>query len=80
MRLSRESQLASRAGAATESVEEAAGHVVEGVKDTAQALVKPRARGWIHLVFAVLALFAGASLISVSWPLAGLKAGLATFV
>ncbi|MGH3541415.1 MAG: PAQR family membrane homeostasis protein TrhA, partial [Mycobacterium sp.] len=41
---------------------------------------KPRARGWIHLVSAVVALAAGASLISVSWPLAGLKAGLVTFV
>ncbi|MCV7331855.1 hemolysin III family protein [Mycobacterium cookii] len=58
----------------------AAEHFVEGVKDTAQALVKPRARGWIHLVSAVVAVAAGASLISVSWPLAGLKAGLATFI
>ena len=61
-------------------VGEVAEQIVEGVKDTAQALVKPRARGWIHLVSAVVAVFAGASLISVSWPLAGLKAGLATFV
>jgi hemolysin III len=44
------------------------------------AHVKPRARGWIHLVSAIVALAAGAALISVSWPLAGLKAGLATFV
>ncbi|OHV04066.1 PAQR family membrane homeostasis protein TrhA [Mycobacterium talmoniae] len=42
--------------------------------------VKPRARGWIHLVSAVVALAAGATLISVSWPLAGLAAGLSTFV
>ncbi|MGH3562943.1 MAG: PAQR family membrane homeostasis protein TrhA [Mycobacterium sp.] len=41
---------------------------------------KPRARGWIHLVSAIVALAAGATLISVSWPLAGLRAGLATFV
>jgi hemolysin III len=53
---------------------------VEGVKHTAQALVKPRARGWIHLVSAVVAVIAGAALISVSWPLEGLKAGLATFI
>ena len=42
--------------------------------------VKPRARGWIHLVSAIVAVVAGAALIAVSWPLAGLKAGLATFV
>jgi hemolysin III len=41
---------------------------------------KPRARGWIHLVSAVVALAAGATLISVSWPLAGLNAGLVTLV
>jgi hemolysin III len=41
---------------------------------------KPRARGWIHLVLAVIALAAGATLISVSWPLAGLNAGLVTSV
>ncbi|MDT5083247.1 MAG: hemolysin [Mycobacterium sp.] len=59
---------------------EVAEHIVEGVKDTAQALTKPRARGWIHLVSAIVALAAGASLIAVSWPLAGAKAGLATLV
>ena len=62
------------------SVGEVAEHIVDGVKDTAQALVKPRARGWIHLVSAVLAVFAGATLIAVSWPLAGLAAGLSTFI
>ncbi len=41
---------------------------------------KPRARGWIHLVSAVVALVAGVTLISVSWPLAGLRAGISTFV
>ncbi|MBS9534666.1 hemolysin III family protein [Mycobacterium sp. M1] len=41
---------------------------------------KPRARGWIHLVSAIVAVIAGAALISVTWPLAGLEAGLATFV
>src|SRR6185437_15699288 len=34
----------------------------------------------IHLVSAVFALFAGASLISVSWPLAGIAAGMSTFI
>jgi hemolysin III len=47
---------------------------------TTQPHLRPKARGWIHLVSAVVALAAGAALISVSWPLAGLKAGLATFV
>ncbi|HET9875593.1 MAG TPA: hemolysin III family protein [Mycobacterium sp.] len=42
--------------------------------------VKPRARGWIHLVSAIVAVAAGATLISVSWPLAGLSAGLSTLV
>jgi hemolysin III len=68
------------ASGAVNTVGEVAEHIVEGVKDTAQALVKPRARGWIHLVSAVVAVLAGAALIAVSWPLAGLKAGLATFI
>ena len=40
--------------------------------------VKPRARGWIHFVSAIVALIAGIALISVTWPLAGLEAGLAS--
>ncbi len=63
-------------GTIGEAVENVAGQVLQ----SAAALTKPRARGWIHLVSAVVAVAAGASLISVSWPLAGLKAGLATFV
>lgn len=39
---------------------------------------KPRARGWIHLVSAIVALIAGASLTSVAWSVAGSEAGLAT--
>jgi hemolysin III len=80
--LSRETDVvsSSHATGSTSTVGEVAEHIIDGVKDTAQALVKPRARGWIHLVSAVIALFAGASLISVSWPLAGLAAGLSTFV
>ncbi len=50
------------------------------VEASVSVLAKPRARGWIHLVSAVMAVAAGASLISVLWPLAGLKAGLAAFV
>lgn len=44
------------------------------------AHIKPRARGWIHLVSAIVALAAGTALISVSWSLSGLRAGLATLV
>ena len=57
--------------------------VTPGLLGPAKAVevrTKSRARGWIHLVSAIVAVAAGASLISVSWPLAGLKAGLATFV
>ncbi|OMC05626.1 hypothetical protein A5735_05050 [Mycolicibacter heraklionensis] len=39
---------------------------------------KPRARGWIHFVSAIVALIAGIALIAVTWPLAGLEAGLAS--
>ncbi|HEU4362715.1 MAG TPA: hemolysin III family protein [Mycobacterium sp.] len=42
--------------------------------------IKPRARGWIHLVSAIVAVAAGATLIAVAWPVAGLGAGLATCV
>ena len=78
----RETDVATQAGAneTSHTVGDVAEHIVAGVKDTAQALVKPRARGWIHLVSAVVAVMAGASLISVSWPLAGFKAGMATFI
>lgn len=80
--MSRETEVADQTGAtkAAPSVTEVAEHVAEEVKDTVRALVKPRARGWIHLVSAVVAVFAGASLISLSWPLEGLKAGVATFI
>jgi hemolysin III len=40
--------------------------------------IKPRARGWIHLYAVSVAVIAGASLVSVSWALRGLTAGLAT--
>ena len=78
----RETDVATQASAneTSHAVGDVAEHIVEGVKDTAQILVKPRARGWIHLVSAVVAVIAGASLISVSWPLAGFKAGMATFI
>jgi hemolysin III len=80
--LSRETDVSTspRARGAAEAVEEVADYAVAGVQTAAEVLTKPRARGWIHLVSAVVAVAAGASLIGVSWPLAGLKAGLATFV
>jgi hemolysin III len=66
-----------RAVGPANTVEEVTGQVL----DTAtEVLTKPRARGWIHLVSAIIAVAAGASLISVSWPLRGLEAGLATFI
>ncbi len=67
----------SRASGPADTIENVADQVVESATDV---LTKPRARGWIHLVSAVFAVGAGAALISVSWTLAGLKAGLATFV
>lgn len=39
-------------------------HVVDHVVDLISV---PRARGWIHLVFAVIALFAGAALVQGAW-------------
>ena len=76
--MTRESDVATEPDASgpASTVEEVAGQVLQTAADV---LTKPRARGWIHLVSAVVAVAAGASLISVSWPLAGLKAGLATF-
>jgi hemolysin III len=80
--LSRETEVAIKddASGTVNTVADGAEHIVDGVMDTAHALVKPRARGWIHLVSAVVAVIAGASLIAVSWPLEGLKAGMATFI
>ena len=76
--MTREPDVATKAGASpANTVEEVAGQVLQSATEV---LTKPRARGWIHLVSAVVAVAAGASLISVSWPLAGLKAGLATFI
>jgi hemolysin III len=66
-----------RAVGPANTAEEVAGQVLQSATEI---LTKPRARGWIHLVSAVFAVAAGASLISVSWPLHGLKAGMATFV
>lgn len=52
----------------------------EPAKELLVPHTKPRARGWIHLVSAIVAVAAGATLIAVAWPVAGLGAGLATVV
>jgi hemolysin III len=84
--LSRETEVATNSGATGtvhavgDAVGEAVAHVAHVAHAAAEVLGKPRARGWIHLVSAIVALVAGASLIAVAWPLAGPKAGLATFV
>jgi hemolysin III len=49
--------------------------LVEGV---AKVLSKPRFRGWIHVYAAGVAVFAGASLVAVSWAVVSTRAGLAT--
>mgnify|MGYP002084323265 CR=1 FL=1 len=41
---------------------------------------RPRARGWIHLVSAIVAVAAGTTLIAVTWSLAGPEAGVSTFI
>jgi len=43
-------------------------------------LHKPRARGWIHLCAAAIAIVAGAALVVVAWTAASPKAGWATLV
>lgn len=45
----------------------------------AQAIGKPRMRGWIHFYAAWLAIVCGVTLVSVSWPVASTRAGLSTF-
>lgn len=41
---------------------------------------KPRARGWIHVYSAVIALICGATLVSVSWSQVSARAGIATLI
>lgn len=43
-------------------------------------LHKPRARGWIHLCSAAIAIVAGAALVAVAWTSASPKAGWATLI
>ena len=63
-----------RSGDAAEDFPEA---VVDRV---AHAIGKPRLRGWIHVYAAVVALIAGSTLVSVSWAMVGLRAGVATLI
>src|SRR5215211_7502781 len=48
------------------------------VDSVAHVLHKPRARGWIHVYAAVIALVAGAALVSVAWAVESTRAGLST--
>jgi hemolysin III len=41
---------------------------------------KPRARGWIHVYSAIVAVICGATLVSVSWAVEGNRAGIATLI
>ena len=46
--------------------------IVDGV---AEFLGKPRARGWIHVYAAIIAVIAGAALVAVSWSVESTRAG-----
>jgi hemolysin III len=64
-----------RKRSSVDSAEDFPEAVVDGV---AQFLGKPRLRGWIHVYAAVVALIAGAALISVTWGVTGsVRVGLA---
>jgi len=58
------------------AVSSAAHQIADGVT---RVLTKPRFRGWIHVYSAATAVFAGATLIAVSWAVGSTRAGLATF-
>jgi hemolysin III len=66
-----------RPGSAHGEAEDLPEALADGV---AQFLGRPRARGWIHLYSAIVAVIAGSSLVSVSWALEGTRAGLATLL
>jgi hemolysin III len=57
--------------------ESPAGQIVESV---ARVLGRPRFRGWIHVYSAGVAVFAGASLVAVSWAVGSARAGFATLI
>ena len=72
--------MSSQTDAQHESEAIAPGNPVEQlVEGAAQALTKPRMRGWIHFYSAWLAVVCGASLVSVSWAVASTRAGLTTY-
>ena len=53
----------------------------EAVVDrVSQLLHRPRLRGWIHVYAAAVAFIAGAALVSVSWSVESLRAGIATLI
>ncbi|OBG65440.1 MULTISPECIES: hemolysin III family protein [unclassified Mycobacterium] len=57
------------------------GNTVEQlVESAANALTKPRMRGWIHFYSAWLAVITGATLVSVSWAVSSPRAGHSTLV
>jgi hemolysin III len=66
-----------RPGSARGEAEDLPEALADGV---AQFLGRPRARGWIHLYSAIVAVIAGAALVSVSWAVESTRAGLATLL
>jgi hemolysin III len=64
-------------GSARREAEDLPEAFVDGVT---QFLGRPRARGWIHLYSAIVAVIAGAALVSVSWAAESTRAGLATLL
>jgi hemolysin III len=64
-------------GSAHREAEDLPEAFVDGVT---QFLGRPRARGWIHLYSAIVAVIAGAALVSVSWAVESTRAGLATLL
>jgi hemolysin III len=64
-------------GSARREAEDLPEAFVDGVT---QFLGRPRARGWIHLYSAFVAVIAGAALVSVSWTVESTRAGLATLL
>jgi len=74
--------MSTQTGTSTNSQPEALapGNPLEQLAEgAAQALTKPRMRGWIHFYSAWLAIICGATLVSVSWAVASTRAGLTTF-
>ena len=55
-------------------------NLADKVADVAHVLTKPRARGYIHLYGAIVAVIAGAALVSVAWAVDSTRAGLATLL